>query len=65
MTGRDQHLWTEAIQLDCASARSQEELQGCIAEMQALARDKVMAAKTSASNSLQALRNLLRRLATV
>jgi VWFA-related protein len=65
VTGQQRRLWNEAVSLECAYARSESELQNCIAELEGLARSKVATAKTSASISLQALRNLMRRLATV
>jgi VWFA-related protein len=65
MTGQQRRLWTEAVQIECSFTRTQQEFENCLRELEGLARDKVMAAKTSASISLQALKNLIRRMGTV
>jgi VWFA-related protein len=64
-TGQQRRLWNEAISWECRQARTDNDLAMCIAELEGLARNKVAAAKSAASISLDALKGLMRRLASV
>ncbi len=65
VTGSQQRLWDQALREECIWARSDSEYENCRATLEADARAKFYAARTSAESSERSLEILIRRLSLI